>query len=93
VAHPKLPIIFVGSDDGRFFIFGFKIEYCPPPVNEEDEFSGDEDADNDLVTFTLRVICNQKWNMLLKCQFQHQEKLIVHLNYKLSITIHFGMSQ
>ena len=50
MAHPKLPIIFIGSDDGRFFIFAFKIEYCPPPVNEEDEFSGDEDADNDLVT-------------------------------------------
>ena len=51
VAHPKLPIIFIGSDDGRFFIFAFNIEYCPPPINEEDEFSGDEDADNDTVSF------------------------------------------
>lgn len=30
LTHPKLPILFVGSDDGRFFIFAIKIDYSVP---------------------------------------------------------------
>ena len=49
VAHPKLPLLFFGSDDGRFFIFGFNIEYVPAPAVEDDEFSGDEETTDDHV--------------------------------------------
>jgi len=49
VAHPKLPILFMGSDDGRFFIFAFKIDYVQPPAAEDDEFSGDDETQDDQV--------------------------------------------
>ena len=39
----------MGSDDGRFFIFAFKIDYVQPPAAEDDEFSGDDETQDDQV--------------------------------------------
>lgn len=43
-------MLFFGSEDGRFFIHAFKIDFVPPTVNEDDEFSGDEDLHEDQVS-------------------------------------------
>ena len=49
LCHPKLPILFVGSADGRMFIMALDIKYVPPPlIASDDEEEEDEDDYNEI---------------------------------------------
>ena len=52
ISHPKLPLLYAGSSDGRFFVFAIKIEYVPTPdvlSDEDDEEAVEAEDEGDKV--------------------------------------------
>jgi hypothetical protein len=47
LTHPKLPILFLLTFDGRVIMMAFKIKTVPPPPppDDDEEFSGDDEVD------------------------------------------------
>ena len=45
LTHPKLPIVFVLTSDGRVLIVVIVIKILPPKSKEIEEFSGDEETE------------------------------------------------
>ena len=35
VCHPKFPLLFVGSEDGRMFVVAAKIDYVPQSMRQD----------------------------------------------------------
>ena len=55
MSHPKLPIIFVGTDDGRIIVVALKIEHLPSA--EQSAADPGEIADEGTPFATISAVC------------------------------------